>query len=70
MDAISPDYYFMDHIAWPHITQNVEEFHEGAAIHRIDGPFRSPDHNSIEYVWECLGTAISHDLLLLGPNRN
>ncbi|GFW79988.1 hypothetical protein TNCV_983971 [Trichonephila clavipes] len=37
----------------------VEEFHEEEDIRHIDRSSRFLDHNSIEYVWDGLGKAIS-----------
>ncbi|GFT94537.1 hypothetical protein TNCV_1490581 [Trichonephila clavipes] len=43
----------------PERTHSFEEFHEEADIHRMDKPSRSPDHNSIEHVWDGLEKSIS-----------
>ncbi|GFT75062.1 transposable element Tc1 transposase [Trichonephila clavipes] len=61
LDCIGPDCisFFIDGSAQPHRTHIVDKFYEGIDIPRMDCPSRSPDHNSIEYVWDGLGKAIS-----------
>ncbi|GFV18092.1 hypothetical protein TNCV_168961 [Trichonephila clavipes] len=52
------NYMFMNDNVQLHRTHIVNSFHEGADIRRMDLPSRSPDHNSIEYVWDGLGKDI------------
>ncbi|GFX77441.1 hypothetical protein TNCV_2956371 [Trichonephila clavipes] len=59
LGAIDLDYILMYDNAQPHITHIVDEFHEGAEIHSMECPSISLNHNSIEYVWDVLGNAIS-----------
>ncbi|GFW08276.1 hypothetical protein TNCV_1655911 [Trichonephila clavipes] len=56
---MGPEYIFMDDNAWSYRTCIVDEFHEVADIGRVNWLSRYPDHNSIEYLWNGLGEAIS-----------
>ncbi|GFU52712.1 hypothetical protein TNCV_2454251 [Trichonephila clavipes] len=49
----------MDDNTRPNRIHIVDEFHSEANIDRLNGLSRSPNHNSIQYVWDGLRKAIS-----------